>query len=303
MYVLSIFCGVICAWIGGDMFVRGAVGFSRQLGLSAKIVGGTIAAFATSSPELAVAITASLSGENAISLGDALGSNIVNIMLILGLATLISPLKTKPREILNDYIFAAIAPLFIFLLAWDGIISRFDALALLGLFGYWLICSIRQALAEKNTRPSSRKKSVRLDSALFLAGGVLLLIAAGRFIVYGATNIALGLGISPFIIGATIVAISTGTPEIATTIVARWRGHDDLSLGTILGSNIFNALFVVAWAALITPIQIKPQSILLPVLFGSACIIPLFSSRIIGRKQAVLLLIGYICFVLLTIRG
>lgn len=300
LFVFALIIGVLFAWLGADLFVRGSVNLSRWIGISTRIIGLTIAAFATSSPEFSVAVTASLSGNNAISLGDALGSNVVNIMLILGLALLIKPMSVKNKQITADYFWAAIAPVIIGILCWDGSISRWDGAILLLAFFVWLTTTIRIALKERASR--QRIKISIWEAIFFLGAGIIFLILAGKLIVYGASNIALLLGVQPFIIGATIVAVATGTPEIATTLIARIKGQDDLSLGTILGSNIFNALFIIAIAAMIMPIQIKIHSIILPLVFGYLSIFLLLPKKnILNRTRGVVLFTLYLFYFWLTV--
>lgn len=303
MYILAILAGIICAGIGGEIFVRGSVQISKWLRVPVKVIGVTVAAFATSSPEFAVAVTASLAGANAISLGDALGSNVVNILLILGLALIIKPMKANLKEVSTDFTYAALAPLFMLLIAADGVINRTDALMMFMIFGLWIGWTLKEVLANKSKDNQKVKENITIWKPLLLLGtGLIFLILSGKFIVYGATNIALAMGISPFIIGATIVAISTGTPEFATTLIARIKGHDDLSLGTILGSNIFNALFIVSVAAMISPIQIELKTILLPIVFGFLSILMLMPrNNAMSSSKGWVLVVTYFVYILLTI--
>lgn len=301
--VLEIILGLILAGIGGEIFLKGAVGCSLSLRISPAIVGLTIAAFATSSPELSVAISSAIQGAPEISLGDAIGSNIVNIALIMGIACLISPTEIGLSGVKRDIPFAFIAPTLLALLGYDGEISRIDGVILLGAFGLWLSLIIEEAKI---------LRSMNLDSGLvtskgskniaFLVAGLLLLVAAGKFIVSGGQSIGESLGIDPFIIGATLVAIGTSIPELATTILSKIRGHSDIGLGTVLGSNIFNGLFIISIAALIHPISVATMPVLIGLGFGLLSVLAVlpFKTKILGRLRGVILLLIYIGYISLV---
>jgi cation:H+ antiporter len=287
--------GILCAGIGGELFVRGAVGLARWLRLPAGIIGVTIAAFATSSPELAVSVSAALSGVSQIALGDALGSNVINISLILALALLISGLQTSFSQIKRDYLVALLTPLIIAVLAFDSQLSRSDGLILLAIFVGWLVLVIREARQHRQAAiPTATQAQGGLE-LLLGAAGLIFLVAAGYLIVNGAKGIAAAWGIDEFVIGATVVAVATGTPELATTLISKLRGHDELGLGNILGSNIFNGLFIVAVAALISPITITWSEVVIGLIFGviTTLVIFPFGRGWLGRWQAILLLLIY----------
>lgn len=298
--VLEIILGLILAGIGGEIFLKGAVGCSLSLRISPAIVGLTIAAFATSSPELSVAISSAIQGTPEISLGDAIGSNVVNIALVMGIACLISPTEVGLSGIKRDIPFAFIAPTLLALLGYDGEISRIDGAILLGAFGLWLSLIVEEARI---------LRSMKLDSGLltpkgsknivFLVAGLFLLVAAGKFIVSGGQGIGESMGIEPFIIGATLVAIGTSIPELATTILSKIRGHSDIGLGTVLGSNIFNGLFIISVAALIHPIKVASMPVLIGVGFGFFSVLAVLptKTRILGRLRGVFLLSIYVGYI------
>lgn len=296
---LSLGLGLICAAAGGELFVRGTVKLALWLRVSPGIVATTIAAFSTSSPELAVGINSALAGHPQISLGDTLGSNVVNVALILALALLISGLQCRRQSIKRDFPVAALVPIVVGFVLHDGVMSRLDALLLLGLFIIWITFVIREAQQQrKNNSPSTEiydgKRSIMLCGA-----GLVILFVAGRLIVGGAKEIAAAYGLSEFIIGATIVAIGTSIPELATTIVAKIRHQDDISLGTILGSNIFNAWFIIPIVALIHPIVIDPVNTWGALIFGVLVVLFSYPSRTgrINRGRGVLLLILYALYI------
>jgi cation:H+ antiporter len=297
--VLALILGVGLAAAGGELFVRGAVGISHALRVPPGITGATVVAFATSSPELAVSAGAALAGTPQIGLGDALGSNVVNIALIVGITLAISGAGDARGSLRRDFPVALLVPVITALLLLDGVISRLDGLLMLGAFAAWLASTV----AEARRARSSAERVLGLPRAWMAAAhaalGLALLIAASQLIVHGASELALALGVDPFIIGATLVAVGTSAPELATALVARLRGHDELSLGTLLGSNIFNGLFIVAVAALIQPIELRWTEVAATLGFGVAALAFAFPWR--GwpgdRRRGVVLLVLYAAYV------
>lgn len=295
---IALASGVICAGIGGELFVRGAVGLALWARVTPGIIGATVAAFATSSPELAVSLSAALAGKPQIGLGDALGSNVVNVALILALAVLISGFRTSRDALSRDYSVALVIPVITGVLLLDGVLSGADGLLLSGVFLLWA------AVAIVTARNQRRSKEKDLDGhkgrlAIFLClAGLAFLVAAGHLIVAGARGIAISFGIDEFIVGATIVAAGTSVPELATAIVGKLRGHDELSLGTILGSNIFNGLFIVGTTAIIFPISVDSREIALALGFGVLAVVFIFPTRrgFIERERGVLLLVLYAAY-------
>ncbi|MCS6774850.1 MAG: calcium/sodium antiporter [Anaerolineae bacterium] len=298
--------GVALALIGGEFFVRGAVDVARLLRVPPGIIGVTIAAFATSSPETSVAINAAVSGVGAIAIGDDLGSNVVNVALILALALLLSHMPVAFREIRRDLLFAFLTPVLIGLAVMDGQFSRLDGVLLWLAFAFWLGLVIREAMEHRNRISEETIAKVAHPVRSILVGifGLALLLIAGRLIVDGAEGLALALGLSKFVVGAVVVAVATSSPEMATTLIARIRGHDDLSLGNILGSNIYNGLFIAPLVAVIRPVDIGLTDLGLSLAVGAGIILlvtPLGNG--IGRVRGVILLLVYALFVFLTLSG
>ncbi len=299
-HYLAILAGVIFAGLGGELFVRGLLGIARRAGISAGIIGSTLAAFATSSPELSVAISAALAGEPEISLGDALGSNINNIALILGVTLLISGIYAPRDSVKRDFPLAVATPFVVGLLSFDGTISRIDGLVLLGIFLTWLVATAREIRRQKGAAaaeaPLTKKGWAAFSLCLF---GLALLIAAGQFIVMGAKGIATDLGIDEFIIGSTVVALGTSMPELATAIISKIKQHEEVGLGTVLGSNIFNSFFIVPVAAMITPISVARDEVALALLFGLLAVLFIYPAQmgLIRRRRGILLLLLYAFYV------
>jgi cation:H+ antiporter len=292
---IALILGVVCAGIGGELFVRGAVGLAHWARVSPGIIGATVAAFATSSPELTVAINAAMAGRPQISFGDALGSNVVNVALILAIVLLISGIQSPRDSIKRDFPVALLVPVIIGVLFLDGVLSRIDGLLLLGMFLAWLIAVIIEARKQRSAAEKVLGERRGWLAAILCIIGLVLLVAAGRLIVAGAKGIAISLGISEFVTGAIIVAVGTSVPELATTIVAKLRGHDEVGIGTILGSNIFNGLLIVPVAAIICPISVDWRKVAVALVVGLLAVVFIFPTRrgFIERRRGVLLLVLY----------
>lgn len=233
---LALLIGIAFAGAGGELFVRGTVGVAAALRISPGIIAATVAAFATSSPELTVSINSALAGTPRIALGDALGSNVVNVALILAAAVLIAPITATRDTIRRDFPVALTVPVILAVLLLDGVLSRLDGLLLLGLFVGWLIAVIHEARRQRSAAVMVLGEHKPLRAVIGGAAGLALLIVAGHLIVAGATGVAQSRGIDAFIIGATVVAVGTSVPELATAIISAIKGHEEVGLGTILGN-------------------------------------------------------------------
>jgi cation:H+ antiporter len=248
--------GIALAGLGGELFVRGLVSLAAWWRVPPGIVGATVAAFATSSPELSVAVNSALEGQPEIALGDVLGSNVVNIALILGIAVIFAAIWVGRGTVARDYPAALMAPALLGLLALDGTLGLVDGVVLLLVFAAWLGQSAIAARRVRDATESVLMEKSRTSVVVSLAVGIAMLIAAGRLIVSGAVGISSAAGWDGFVVGAVVVALGTSAPELATMIAARLRKHDEVAVGTILGSNIFNTLLIVGTAAVIEPITV-----------------------------------------------
>ncbi|WP_395742466.1 sodium:calcium antiporter [Prosthecobacter sp.] len=301
--ILYLLAGVVLAWFGGELFVRGGVGLAAWARWPTAVIGVTVAAFGTSSPELMVAIHAAHDGVPQISLGDVLGSNVVNVSLVLGLVLSLSAMKAEDSGVMRDWFVSLLVPGVVYALLIDGWFSRADAAIMMGVFFVWLMVVINHARAHAAKNPAPAEKVAVGRMLGFSLLGLLLLIGAAQFVVHGGRAVALALGWSPFIVGAVIVALATSTPELATTLIARMRGHHDVGLGNILGSSIFNALFIASVAALIHPYKVNLSEIMPSLIFGALTtllIIPGPGGHI-GRWRGVLLLGIYVVYVMLSL--
>jgi cation:H+ antiporter len=289
---LALLIGIASAGAGGELFVRGTVGISAALRISPGLIAATVAAFATSSPELTVAVNSALQGTPRIALGDALGSNVVNVALILAAAVLVAPIAAPRHTIKRDFPVALVVPVLLAALLSDGVLSQLDGALLLGLFAGWLVAVAREAWRQRNA--AVEVLGARKPARALIEGaiGLVLLIVAGRLIVAGATGVAEAHGIDAFIIGATVVAVGTSVPELATAIVSGLRGHEEVGLGTILGSNVFNGLFIIGVASSITPIGISLGEIAPALILGVAALALAYPSQsgVIERWRGLILL-------------
>jgi cation:H+ antiporter len=281
----SLLIGVACAAAGGEFFVKGAVGLAQWARVSPGIVGVTVAAFATSSPELSVSVNAALAGTPEIALGDALGSNVVNVALILGSAIAIAGFRSPRDALRRDFPVALVVPLVTAVMAFDGVLSRLEGLVLFAGFLVWLTAAVSEARRQRRAATADAAHPGHARS------------------VPCARGIAKSYGLDEFVIGATVVAVGTSVPELATTIMAKLRGHDEVGLGTILGSNLFNGLFIVSVAAMIHPIPVVSNEVFVALAFGVVALaltLPARDGRIGRRRGALLLLLyaGYLATVL-----
>jgi cation:H+ antiporter len=289
---LALLGGIASAGAGGELFVRGTVGVAGAVRISPGIIAATVAAFATSSPELTVSINSALHGTPRIALGDALGSNVVNVALILAAAILIAPITATRDTIKRDFPVALVVPVILATLLIDAVLSRLEGALLLGLFVGWLVAVVREARRQRSAAAAVLGERKPVRAVIEGAAGLALLILAGRLIVVGATGIAEAHGIDAFIIGATVVAVGTSVPELATAIISGIRGHEEVGLGTILGSNIFNGLFIIGVASSIAPIGITLKEVAPALILGLAAVAltyPPPSGRIERWRGAILL--------------
>ena len=306
MDYLLLILGLAAAGIGGEFFVRGSIGLALWARIPAGIIGATIAAFATSSPEMAVSVGAALDGEPHIGLGDALGSNVVNIALALGVALIFTTIKTSRDSLRRDLPVAIMAPILTGILIFDGEISRVDAVLLLGVFAAWLTAVVLEVRKQRRISEPVAERSGNTATVISVVSGLLLLIAAGRLVVTGAKGIAASFGLEEFVIGATVVAIGTSIPELATVIISSLRGHDEIGLGTLLGSNIFNNFWIVAVASLITPMTGLPLGELAVGLgFGLLSVALTFPTGTgeLGRSRGIILLALYAAYAVTILRS
>jgi len=245
---------------GGNYLVTGSVRLARVLKISPFVIGATIIAFGTSAPELSVAILASLQGTSELAMGNVIGSNIANIGLVLGLTTLIAPLYIKPDRLKRESPPFLLATFLILVIAWNLEIGRYEGLFMVFLLGLYILRSFshKEDFNEEleDEVPLFAGKGPSYQIFLIIAG-LGILVGGAKLLVAGGVGIARDLGISEWFIGITIVAVGTSLPEIVSSVIAAKRGHGEMAIGNIFGSNIFNILMVLGLTATIHPLQIK----------------------------------------------
>jgi cation:H+ antiporter len=291
--------GLTVLLLAGDLLVRGAANLALRLGIPALMVGMTVVAFGTSAPELLVTIKAVLSNADGLALGNVVGSNIANILLVIGLPALIAPMLIG-RAYLRDYLIMLAATVLFGALATTGAIDRWQALVLLAGFALFMADSIRRgrrARAANSDLPQIEAQTGLPRLILFLALGLIGLPLGANMLVNGAVSIAATLGVSDVMIGLTIVAIGTSLPELATTLIAAIRREGGVALGNIIGSNIFNLLLILGVAGLFGRVDMPAQMLVLDfwVMLAAALMLAPFLWRraAVGRVAAMGLLLAY----------
>ena len=264
MDYLYILIGLVGLYVGGEGLVRGAVGLAERSGISKLIIGLTVVGMGTSAPELLVSLQAALAGKSDIALGNVVGSNIANILLILGVSALVYPIRHWDRAIRRDAFIALMASLLLFGLAKFEIINRLAGFVLTaGLFAYLGFVYLQEKNKVRFANPQDGPSKVRDAQpvwllSMFIVAGLVFLVFGADFLVTGASNIARSFGISEAAIGLTVVAVGTSLPELATSVMAAVKRHSDVSLGNVIGSNIFNVLGILGITAMISPVSVNP---------------------------------------------
>ena len=314
MMTLTLFVlGLVLLVLGAEWLVRGASRLAIALGITPLVVGLTVVAFGTSAPELAVTVSSTLRGTPDIALGNVVGSNICNILLILGLTALIAPLTVAQQLVRLDVPLLIIASVSMLVMAWDGAISSFDGLLLFAAVLIYTVYAIRQSRREQQAVHAEyqREYATGTGSAWTNLGlivlGLILLVVGARWLVEGAVIAARWLGISELVIGLTVIAIGTSLPEIAASVVASLRGQRDIAVGNVVGSSLFNILAVLGLTASISPTGIPvPGAALsfdLPIMLTAtiACLPIFFTGYRIERWEGVLFLFYYGAYVTLLV--
>ncbi|WP_338610006.1 calcium/sodium antiporter [Pelagibacterium nitratireducens] len=267
MVYLLLIVGLILLVAGGEGFVRGSVAIAEKLGMSSLLIGLTLVGFGTSLPELVTSVQAALDGAPGIAVGNVVGSNIANILLILGITALIFPIAVDKAILRRDGSVLVVASLAALAIVMIGTLGRIAGVVLIAMLLAYVLFSYfadRKAQAGQTVvaeiEATGGHQPVWL-SIVFVIGGLALTVFGARLLVSSAVEIATALGVSETIIGLTVVAIGTSLPELVTSIIAALRRHTDLALGNIIGSNIFNVLFILGVTALIQPIPVPPEII------------------------------------------
>jgi cation:H+ antiporter len=315
---LMIGAGLALLVVGAELLVRGASTLARAVGIPSLIIGLTVVAFGTSSPELAVSLGASLAGQPDIVMGNVVGSNLLNVLLILGLSAAIGPLLVSSQLVRLDVPVMIGVSCLAWLMASDGAVSWLEGAALLvGGVGYTALLirmgknqsnSVAPAAPESPARRAASRRRLVVPSLLVLIGLVLLVVGT-RWLVQGSVDLARAFGVSELLIGLTIIAAGTSLPELATSVVASIRGERDIAVGNIVGSNIFNVTVVLGAAAAAAPDGVAVSHTALhfdvPVMLAASlvCLPLFFTGGRISRWEGVLLLSYYAAYVAYLVLG
>jgi len=316
LYVLMLVGGFVVLLIGAESLVRGASKLAVAMGLSPLVVGLTIVAMGTSAPEVTVSVSSAWRGQADIAIGNVVGSNIFNVLFILGLAATITPLVVDRRLIRLDVPLMIGAAGLLWIMGLDGELSRIEGgILFAGLVGY-IIHTLREARkeppADEEEIVAERTTKAFVIDVAYIIAGFALLILGSRWLVDGAVGIARALGVSELIIGLTIVAAGTGMPELATSVVAAIRGQRDIAVGNVVGSNIFNILAVVGLTGLVSPKGLQVSKIAvdfdIPVMTATVviCLPIFFTGQRISRLEGMLFLgyyASYVAYLILDSSG
>lgn len=298
--------GVAILGVGADIFVRGSSAIAERFGISPFVIGLVIVGFGTSTPELAVNLSAALKGSTDIAVGNVVGSNIANVALILGCAALVTPLVVHLRMVRLELPIMIAISVGLWALATGGSISRVEGGIMVAAFVAFLLLLLRtskQESGEVQAEYAEEARHVRSPwlTGAFLVGGLAMLMGGGWLCVDASVGLARGLGLSELVIGLTIVAVGTSLPELASSVAAAWRGHTDIAIGNVIGSNIYNVLCVLGITAMIAPLPSTGATLMwldLPVMVGFAIVlVPMMMiARRISRVAGVLLLVAYAAY-------
>lgn len=295
---------------GADWFVDGAAGIATKFGIPQLVIGLTIVAMGTSAPEAAVSITAAFAGNAEITIGNIVGSNVLNILIILGITALVYPVAVQKSSLVFDIPVVLFATAILFGLGYDGNISRLDGIIMLVVFVAYLFflfwdakrpkklesAEVQQEEAENEETKNEGKNLSLLKALIFTVIGLVLIVAGSNFVVKSATFIATALGLSQRFIGLTIVALGTSLPELFTSVTAAMKKNSDIAVGNIVGSNIFNILFIVGLSGLIIPVPFAPAFRFDTLVSGVAAILLLLCSLPKKRLSRIAGIFFLICY-------
>lgn len=260
---IAIVIGFIGLIWSADRFVAGAAGIAKSLGMAPIMIGLTIVAFGTSAPEIIVSINAALDNAGSLAIGNAIGSNLANVGLVLGITALVSPIPIPAVVVRREIPLLLAATFAVILFIYDSNLSVLDGAAFLiiltGIYYYLTTSKAHQPDAEHEADVEHLPDIAPSRAKWLFVIGLLMLIVSSRILVWGAKEVALTLGVSELIIGLTVVAVGTSLPELAATIASALKGHHDIAIGNIVGSNLFNLLAVMAMPALISPSELGPE--------------------------------------------
>lgn len=306
--IILIIAGIALVLWGADRLTDGAVAVAQRLGVPQIVIGLTIVAFGTSMPEFCSSLVSALNHQPGMAVGNVVGSNIFNALLIVGAAALVAPISILPQTVRKDIPFALVSSVLLVLLCgFDGKIQWYDAAIMLAFFIIFMVITLREARSGKNSEetPAEKKPMSRLMSAVWIIVGLACLIGGSTVFVNAASELASSLGVDPAIIGLTIVAMGTSFPELATSVVSATKGNSGIAIGNVLGSNVFNILFILGTTGIIYPLDIKGITPLdLSVMVVAMILLWLFSftKLKIERWEGAVLVLVFIGYMVLLLK-
>ncbi len=320
VYIICLLVGFAALLKGADVFVDGSCGLARRFNVPGLVIGLTIVSMGTSAPELAVSTVAAIQGSNEIALSNVVGSNIFNLLMVLGICAMIKPLPVDAAALKRDYPFSIISALIVFIMSvvWYhfsgryvgfnssdevGLVSRTVGVVILVVFIIYLAVLFLTSKKDEDCGANEEKMTLKKCLILIFVG-LIMVVTGGQAVVYGARNIALTAGLSETLIGLTIVAVGTSLPELMTSIVAARKGETGLAVGNVLGSNIFNMLFILGVSSSVHPIAVNGASAIdLLILMTVSLVAYLFSytNKKIGRIEGLVMVAIYIADVIYAI--
>lgn len=322
MNYILLLIGFILLVKGADYFVDGSSSIAKKLRIPSLIIGLTIVAFGTSAPEASVSITAAINNQNGMAIGNVIGSNIFNLLMVLGASGIIKPLIVEKSMLSKEFPFLLLISIILVTLSLDTLffnstintIGRIDGLILLILFGFFLYYLISSALKNRNESYFEEESSIDIDTVnikvieksdsiikpiLISIIGICAVIFGGNLVVNSASNIATNLGISEQLIGLTIVSIGTSLPEFVTSVIAATKGESDLALGNVVGSNIFNILFILGASSVISPLTVDYKLIIDGIIMILSTLLVYFYAyrkNNISKLESLSLLVFYLLY-------
>lgn len=297
--IFFIVLGVWCVLKGADYLTEGAAAVARRMHIPEMIIGLTIVAAGTSAPELFVSVVSALKGTSDLAVGNVVGSNIMNTMLIVGVAAMVAPMTISKTTVKKDLPFTVGASMLLLFLAFDHFLGHVGGFLLLAAFALFMAYSIYRASGSEEQEDAPKEQLSAFKNTCYVLGGLLLLIVGSNVFVDHASNLALQMGVSEGVVGLTVVAGGTSLPELATTVVAARKGQSALAIGNVIGSNVFNILLILGLTATIHPLKIEGiTTIDMAVMLLSVTFVWLFAfTRFkVERWEGFVLLVGYLAY-------
>ncbi len=298
--ILLLIIGFVLLVKGSDLFVDGSASVARLMGIPAVIVGLTIVSMGTSAPEAAVSVTAGYHGSNEIAISNLVGSNIFNLLCVAGLSAIITPFAIDKTIIKRDFpICLGVMALSVVMCLTGKVVSRLEGIILLAVFVSYIAYLVWQAIKTREIDRNLEKPMSPIKSVIFILIGIGAIILGGQLVVESAKTIAREFGMSETLIGVTIVAIGTSLPELVTSVVAAHKGQSEIAIGNVVGSSIFNLMFVLGMSSALTPIAVVPEALIDGIIMLSVSLIGWFfclKDKRMGRKQGIFLIIVYIVY-------